>query len=66
MQTHNTGVMSLNPISITIKAPLVREATGNHLIQSPFLDKLRALSLFSVTLKIEYATQVIKQDAFLL
>ena len=37
--------------------PLVRKPTGNHLMNSTSLEKLRALSLVSATLQIEYATQ---------
>ena len=50
MQTHNTGVMMC-----PTKAPFVRKATGNHLMNSTSLEKLRALSLVSATLEIEYA-----------
>ena len=39
MQTHNTRVVSSNPTRVTIKAPLVRKANGNHLIKSTSLDK---------------------------
>ena len=41
----------------TMKTSLVRKATGNHLIKSTSLEKLRALSLVSATREIEYATQ---------
>ena len=36
---------------------MVRKATGNHLMNSTSLVKLRALSLVSATLETEYATQ---------
>ena len=58
MRTHNTGVVSSIPPFVTFKVPLVRMATGNHLMKSTSLDRLRALSLVSATLEIEYATQI--------
>ena len=39
------------------KTLLMRKASGNHLMNSTSLEKLRALSLVSATLKMEYATQ---------
>ena len=43
---------------LTFKTPLVRKTTGNHLVNSTSLEKeLRALSLVSATLAIEYAMQ---------
>ena len=57
MQTHNTGGVSSIPPCVTFKTPLVRKAMGNHLIISTSLEKLRAQSLVSATLEIEYATQ---------
>ena len=41
----------------TIKTPLARKAAGNHLVKVTFLDRLRAMSLVSATLEIEYGTQ---------
>ena len=40
------------------KTPLVRKATGNHLMKSTSLETLRALFLVSATLEFEHATQV--------
>ena len=57
MQTHNIEVVSSIPQCVTFKTPLVRKATGNYLIHSTSLEKLRALSLVSAALEIEYATQ---------
>ena len=37
-RTHNTGVGSSNPTLVTIKMPLERKATGNHLIKLIFLE----------------------------
>ena len=54
----NTGVVSSIPPCVTFKTPLVRKATGNHLMNSSSQAKLRALPLVSATLEIEYATQV--------
>ena len=80
--------MSSNPAHVTSKTPLVREATGNHRMnstslgktqgpvsglcyarnrvsnvvnfkKSTSLEKLRALSLVSATLEIEYAMQLL-------
>ena len=46
------------PPCVTIKTPLVRKGTGNQFIKIHFPRKrLRALSLVSATLEIEYATQ---------
>ena len=42
------------------KMPLMRKATGNHLIKSTFLEKTQSLSLVSGTLEIEYAMQLKK------
>ena len=49
------GVVSSNPTRVIIKTPL---ATGNHLIKSTSLEKLRAVSLVSAKLEIEYAMQL--------
>ena len=57
MRTHNTGVVSSILPCVTLKTPSVRKATGNHLVNSISLEKLRALSLVSAKLEIEYATQ---------
>ena len=59
MRTHNTGVVSSIPPSVTFNTPLVRKATRNHLMNSTSLEKLRALPLVSATLVIEYATQML-------
>ena len=54
-----TGVVSSNPALVTIKTPLVREATGNHLMNPTSLGKKpRALSLVSAKLKIELALRM--------
>ena len=58
MQTHNAGVVGSNRVRVITKTPLVSKATGNYLIKSISLDKLRALSLVSATLEIEYALQL--------
>ena len=58
MWTDNTAVVSSIHPCVTIKAPLVRKATGNHLIKSTSLEKLRVLSLISATLEIEYAMKL--------
>ena len=51
--------MSSNPACVTIKTPLLRKATGNHLTKDTSQEKvLRALSLVSAKLKIEYAMQL--------
>ena len=55
--TRKAGVVSSSPEGVTITTPLVRKATGSHLIKSNSLEKLRALSLVSATLEVEYATQ---------
>ena len=59
MRTHNTGVVSSIPPCVTFKTPLVRKATGNHLMKSISLEKLRALSLVSATLEIEHAMKLV-------
>ena len=56
MQTHNTGVVSSIPPCVTFKTPLVRKATGNHLMSSTSLKQLGP-SLVSATLEIEFAMQ---------
>ena len=39
MHSHNTGVVSSNSTPVTIKTPLVRKATENHLMKSiPKID----------------------------
>ena len=35
MQTHNAGVVSSILPCITIKTPLMRKATGNHVLKNP-------------------------------
>ena len=57
MRAHDTGDLSSNPTSVTMKIPLGRNATGNCLIKPTSLEKFRAMYLVSVTLEIEYATQ---------
>ena len=57
MRTLNTGVVSPIPPCVIFKMPLARKATGNHLMNSTFLEKLRAASLVAATLEIEYATE---------
>ena len=57
VRNHNTGVVSSNPARHN-KAQLMGRATGNHLIKSTSLEKLRAQSLVSVTLEIECAMQI--------
>ena len=42
VRTHNTGVLSSNPTRVTIEMPLVRQATGNHLIKSTFRKKTQS------------------------
>ena len=42
MRTHNDGAMSLIPPCVTIKTPLVRKATGNHLVNSTSLEKTQS------------------------
>ena len=39
MQTHNTEVVSSFPPCVAFKTPLVRKATGNHLMNSTSLEK---------------------------
>ena len=39
IRTHNTGIIGLNPPRVTMKTPLVRKATGNHLMNSTSLEK---------------------------
>ena len=60
MRTHSTGVVTSNPPRVAINTPLARKATRNHLIKSPFLEKLRALSLISATLEFGHEAQFIK------
>ena len=36
--THCAGVLSSNPVRVTMKTPLVRKATGNHLVKSTSLE----------------------------
>ena len=55
MWTHKAGALSLNPVSVVIKTPLARKATGHHLIKAVSLEQLGAPFLVSVMLKIEYA-----------
>ena len=39
MPTHKTGVVSLNPIPVTVKRALMRKARGTHHINSTSLEK---------------------------
>ena len=42
MPSHNTGVVgSIHPC-VTFKAPLVRKATGNHLVNSSSLEEIQS------------------------
>ena len=59
----NTWVASVIPPCVTFKAPLARKATGNHLINSTSLGKLRALYPVSASLEIEYATQQLVKNS---
>ena len=54
VQTHNAGGVSSNPARVTVKVPLVKKTTGNHLIKSNSLLEFRALSLVSAVLEIEF------------
>ena len=45
------------------KTPLVRKATGNHLIKSISLEEFSTLSLVSAKLEIESSTQEIRDLA---
>ena len=40
--THNTGVVSSNPARVTMKTPLARKTTGNHLIKPTALEKIQS------------------------
>ena len=51
--------MSSNPTRVTIETPLMRKAAGNTSSNLFPSEKLRALSLVSATLEIEYATQLV-------
>ena len=42
MRTHNTGVVSSIPPSVTFKMSLVRKATGNHFMNSISLEKTQS------------------------
>ena len=42
MRTHNTGIVSSIPPCITFETPLVRKATGNHLMNSTSLEKTQS------------------------
>ena len=39
VRNHNVEVVSSNPARVTIKTPLARNATGNHLTKSTSLEK---------------------------
>ena len=39
MRNHDTRVVSSSPTRVTIKTPLVRKVTGNHLIKPTSLEK---------------------------
>ena len=58
VRSHNAGVIISNPARVTIKAPLSRTATGNHLVKFTSVQKLRALSLVSAPLDIEYVAHL--------
>ena len=57
MWTHSTGVVRSNPTCFVIKTPSARKAKGNYLRTHFARKKLRALSLVSDMLEIEYAMQ---------
>ena len=61
MRTHDTWAVSSTPTCVTVRMQLAMKAKGNHLIKSTSTEKLRALSLVSATLEIEYATQLDSQ-----
>ena len=42
VQTHNAEIASSNPARLTIKTPLVKTATGNHLINATSLVKTQS------------------------
>ena len=42
MRTHSTGVASSIPPCVTFKTPLVKKATGNHLMKSTSLEKAQS------------------------
>ena len=64
MRTHNRRVVSSILSCVIFKTPLVRKATGSHLMNSTSLEKTQ--SLVSATLEIEYATQYASQVVLLL
>ena len=67
MRADNTGVGSLNPTRVTIKALLEKKAIESHLIKFNSLEKTKALSsLPSAILEIEYAKQKTSNCAMLL
>ena len=51
VRTYNTGVVSSNPTRVTIKTPLARKATGNHLIKSTFLGETQTRPQLLLRLK---------------
>lgn len=58
MQIHDIGVVSSNPINVTIEKPFVGKTTGNRLTKSTFLENnSRALSLVYALLEIKYGAQ---------
>ena len=61
MRTQNTGFVNSIPPCVAMKVPLVRKAKGNHLMNSTSLENLKALSLVSATLDIEYVTSLVRK-----
>ena len=62
-----TRGLSSNPARVTIKIPLARKATVNHLIKSTFLEETQSpLSLVSATLEFEVCNTacLLKSDSF--
>ena len=62
MRTLNAGGVSSNPAPVTMKIPLAKKAMEDHLIVFTSLEKVRALSLVSAKLEIEYATRYYSQN----
>ena len=42
VQTHNAGVITSIPPCVTFQTPLVRKATGNHLMNSTSLERTQS------------------------
>ena len=56
----NAGILSLNPARFAIKVPMVRKATGNHLVKPTSLGETQSPVFYSALLKIEHAMQLLK------